>query len=69
MPSHAILHEARNLHHIGDRLDALAAEHPAVCDALTTISGNVRHTAALLEVLVLTKFGPHPQPEPGEANA
>ena len=58
MPSAAILHEARNLQQISDRLDALAEKHPVVSDALITISGNVRHTAILLEVLVVTKLGP-----------
>jgi hypothetical protein len=58
MPSSAILHEARNLKQISDRLDALAEKHPVVSDALITISGNVRHTATLLEVLVVTKLGP-----------
>ena len=58
MPSTAILHEAQNLQQISDRLDALAEKHPVVSDALITISGNVRHTATLLEVLVVTKLGP-----------
>ena len=67
MPSSAILHEAQKLHVISHRLDILAEEHPVVSDALITISGNVRHTATLLEVLVVTKMGP--LPEPGPANA
>jgi hypothetical protein len=52
---------------VSDRLDALAGENPVLSEALVTISGNVRHNAALLEVLVVTKMGPHV--EPGEANA
>ena len=67
MPSSAILHEAQKLHLISHRLDTLAEEQPLVCDALITISGNVRHTATLLEVLVVTKMGP--LPESGTANA
>jgi hypothetical protein len=43
---------------VSDRLDALAGEHPVLSEALVTISGNVRHTATLLEVLVVTKLGP-----------
>jgi hypothetical protein len=43
---------------VSDRLDALAGEHPALSEALVTISGNVRHTATLLEVLVVAKLGP-----------
>jgi hypothetical protein len=58
MPSAAILHEAKTLHNVSDRLDALAGEHPVVSEALATISSNVRHTATLLEVLVVTKLGP-----------
>jgi hypothetical protein len=57
MPSNAILHEARQLHSVSDRLDSLADEHPLVSEALITISGNVRQTATLLEVLVVTKMG------------
>jgi hypothetical protein len=66
MPSGAILHEAQKLHKVSERLDALAEEHPAVCDALTTIAGNVRQTASLLEVLVVARFGP--LAEPGAAD-
>jgi len=67
MPSTAILQEAQKLHNVSDRLDSLAEEHPVLSDALITISGNVRHTATLLEVLVVTKMGP--TSEPGLANA
>jgi hypothetical protein len=67
MPSSAILHEAQKLHLISDRLDTLAEEHPVFSDALATISGNVRHTATLLEVLVVTKMGPLPKPGPANA--
>jgi hypothetical protein len=57
MPPNAILHEAQRLHDVSERLDTLADQHPLVSEALMTISGNVRHTAALLEVLVATKMG------------
>jgi hypothetical protein len=67
MPSDAILHEARQLHNVSDRLDLLADEHPVVSEALMAISGNVRHTATLLEVLVATKM--EPPSRPGPANA
>jgi hypothetical protein len=43
---------------VSERLDSLADEHPNVSEALIAISGNVRHTAALLQVLVVTKMGP-----------
>jgi hypothetical protein len=67
MPSDAILHEAQQLHNVSDRLDSLADEHPLVSEALITISGNVRHTATLLEVLVVTKMGPLSGPGPANA--
>ena len=58
MPSNAILHEAQQLHSVSDRLDTLAEQHPLVSEALITISGSVRNTATLLEVLVVTKIAP-----------
>jgi hypothetical protein len=57
MPSSAILHEAQQLHNVSDRLDSLSELNPAVSQALITISGSVRNTATLLEVLVATKMG------------
>jgi hypothetical protein len=56
MPLNAILHEAQQLHSVSDRLDSLAGEHPVVSEALVTISGSVRNTATLLEVLVATRM-------------
>jgi len=67
MPSNAILHEATQLYNVSDRLDLLAEEHPVVSEALITISGSVRNTATLLEVLVATKV--EPLSGPGPANA
>ena len=67
MHSTAILQEAQKLHNVSDRLDSLAEQHPLVSEALITISGNVRGTAMLLEVLVATKMGL--PSEPGPANA
>jgi hypothetical protein len=61
MPSNAILQEAQQLHGVSDRLDSLSEQHPVVSAALTTISGSVRNTATLLEVLVATKMGPFPE--------
>jgi hypothetical protein len=62
MPSHPILHEVQQLYRVSERLDVLAEEHPLISDALITISGSVRHTATLLEVVVATKLGPLPGP-------
>jgi len=57
MPTTAILDEVTKLYSVSDRLDLLAEEHPRVSEALITISGSVRNTATLLEVLVATKMG------------
>ncbi len=67
MPSNAILQEAQQLHKVSDRLDSLAEDHPVVSDALVTISGSVRNTATLLEVLVATKMGSFLGLDPAEA--
>ena len=56
MPTIAILREARQLHDVSERLASLAEKHPLVSEALLTISGNVRNTATLLEVLVMTRM-------------
>jgi hypothetical protein len=64
MPPSAILHEAQLLHNVSDRLDSLADQHPVVSDALAAISGSVRNTATLLEVLVATRMGPFPGSAP-----
>jgi hypothetical protein len=60
MPSIAILREVRQLYNVSDRLDSLAGQHPVVSEALIAISGSVRNTATLLEVLVATKMAPLP---------
>jgi hypothetical protein len=67
MPSSAILKEAQQLHKVSERLDSLAEEHPVISDALVTISGSVRNTATLLEVLVATKMGLSIGLDPAEA--
>lgn len=58
MHPNAIPHEVQQLYNVSDRLDSLSEQHPLVSEALITISGNVRNTATLLEVLVATKRGP-----------
>ena len=58
MHPNAILNEVRQLYNVSDRLDSLAGQHPLVSEALITISGSVRNTATLLEVLVATKMVP-----------
>jgi hypothetical protein len=63
----AILHEVRQLHNVSDRLDSLAEQHPVVSEALLSISGSLRNTATLLEVLVATKIAPIPGLDPANA--
>ncbi|MGB2679032.1 MAG: hypothetical protein ABR881_31555 [Candidatus Sulfotelmatobacter sp.] len=55
MAFEAILAEAEQLHNVSNRLEALAKQHPPVSAALMTISGSVRNTATVLEVLIVTK--------------
>ena len=55
MDFESILAEAEQLHNVSNRLEALADQHPPVSEALMTISGSVRATATVLEVLVVTK--------------
>src|ERR1700730_14072932 len=56
MHPNAILSEVRHLHSVSDRLDSLAEQHPLVSETLLTISGSIRNTATLLEVLVAMKI-------------
>ena len=67
MPPNAILHEVQQLYSVSDRLDRLAEQHPLVSEALITISGSVRNTATLLEVLVATKMTPLSGLDPANA--
>jgi hypothetical protein len=67
MHPNAILHEVQQLYSVGDRLDSLAELHPLVAEALLTISGSVRNTATLLEVLVTTKMEPFSGVYPADA--
>jgi hypothetical protein len=67
MHSSAILREARQLHNVSERLDSLAEQHPLISEGLITISGNVRHTAVLLEVLVSMKMGLPSESGPADA--
>jgi hypothetical protein len=56
MPANEILQEARKLRKVSDSLDALAEQHAPVAEALSVISGNVRNTANLLQVLVALRM-------------
>ncbi len=50
-----ILAKAEQLDNVSSRLEALAEQHPPVSEALMMISGSVRDTATVLEVLIVTK--------------
>jgi hypothetical protein len=63
----AILHEVLQLNNVSDRLDSLAEYHPLVSETLVKISGSVRNSATLLEVLVATKIAPIAPLYPGQA--
>jgi hypothetical protein len=67
MPSTAILYEVQRLYGVSDRLDLLAEQHPLVSEALLAISGSVRNTATLLEVLIATKMAPLSGLDPADA--
>ena len=58
MSPKSILQEVQKLYNVSDRLASLAEQHPLVSEALVTISGSVRSTATLLELLVATKIAP-----------
>jgi hypothetical protein len=55
VPVTAILQEVEELNNVSERLESLANQHPLVEEALLSISGNIRNTAAVLGVLVLIK--------------
>ena len=55
MAFEAILADAAQLHDVSNRLEALAEQYPPVSEALMMISGSVRDTATVLEVLIVTK--------------
>jgi hypothetical protein len=67
MPTTAILHEVQKLYSVSDRLVLLAEQHPVVSEALISISGSVRNTATLLEVLIATKMPPQSALGPADA--
>lgn len=54
-PFEDILKEVGYLNSVSDRLALLADQNPSVEDALMSVSGNVRNTASVLEVLAVIK--------------
>ena len=64
MPANEILQEAKKLHKVSDSLDTLAEQHAPISEALAILSGSVRNSATLLEVLVALKLRPAPWFDP-----
>jgi hypothetical protein len=64
MPANEILQEAKKLHKVSDSLDVLADQHAPISQALAILSGAVRNSATLLEVLVALKLRPAPAFDP-----
>jgi hypothetical protein len=58
MPANEILQKARKLHKVSESLDVLAGQHAPISEALTILSGSVRNSATLLEILVALKMEP-----------
>jgi hypothetical protein len=52
-----ILEQAEKLREVSENLESLAEELAPVSTELSILSGNVRRSAALLEVLVAMKMG------------
>lgn len=57
-PFEDILKEVGYLNSVSDRLALLADQNPSVEDALMSVSGNVRNTATVLEVLAVIRDRP-----------
>lgn len=64
MPAKEILLEATKLRKISDNLDILADQHVPVTEALSILSGSVRNSATLLEILVALRLGALPEIDP-----
>ncbi|MFZ1083925.1 MAG: hypothetical protein WAN35_03035 [Terracidiphilus sp.] len=64
MPAKELLQEAKKLRKISDSLEALAHQHTPITEALSILSGSVRNSATLLEVLVALRLGPLPEVDP-----
>jgi hypothetical protein len=64
MPAHEILQEATKLHKVSDSLDVLAEQHEPISEELTILSGSVRNSATLLEILVTLRMRKAPGFDP-----
>jgi len=61
MPVKSFLHEIAQLKKVSASIDALADQHPASEEALLAISGSIRNSTALLEVIVETRIANRPE--------
>jgi hypothetical protein len=57
MREQQILQEAMKLYKVSENLKLLADQHAPLAEALTILSGSVRNSATLLEVLVTLRPG------------
>ena len=64
MPANEILQEAKKLHKVSDSLESLAAQRTPMSEALAILSGSIRSSATLLEILVALKLTPAPGFDP-----
>jgi hypothetical protein len=58
VPLAKISQEVNQLNDVSCRLESLACDHPLLEEALMSISGNIRNTATILEVLAVVKSKP-----------
>jgi hypothetical protein len=64
MAAFEILQEARKLRRVCESLELLASQDGPTSEALSILSGTIRNSAALLEVLVILRLGPLPRSGP-----
>jgi hypothetical protein len=57
MPAQEILQEAKKLHKISESLNSMAHQHAPITEALSILSGSVRNSATLIEVVVALRLG------------
>lgn len=63
MPLMEISRQVGQLNNVSCCLESLACDHPLLEEALMSISGNIRNTATILEVLAVVKSNPGGLPE------
>jgi|HubBroStandDraft_1064217.scaffolds.fasta_scaffold673973_1 hypothetical protein len=64
MPANEILQEAKKLHKVSDSLNVLAGQDASISETLSVLSGTVRSSATLLEIMVALKLPPKPGFDP-----